>query len=145
MRVAISTGGGDAPGLNAVIRAAVLSSLRRGWDVVGIQRGFGGFLEDDQLVELGRESVRGITHVGGTILGTTNRGNPFTWPVTRMATPWSEWSCTLPSQSSCWTMNVIGPDSNLSLPRCWVMVNPPTNLRATFVVLGLEPSEAHEI
>lgn len=83
MRVAISTGGGDAPGLNAVIRAAVLSSLRRGWEVLGIRRGFGGFLEDDQLVDLGRESVSGITHVGGTILGTTNRGNPLAWPVTR--------------------------------------------------------------
>ncbi len=83
MRVAISTGGGDAPGLNAAIRAAVLSSLRRGWEVLGIRRGFGGFLEANQLVDLRRESVSGITHVGGTILGTTNRGNPFAWPVTR--------------------------------------------------------------
>ena len=83
MRVAISTGGGDAPGLNAVIRAAVLASLQRGWDVLGIQRGFGGLLEADEVIPLDRQAVRGITHIGGTILGTTNRGNPFSWPVTQ--------------------------------------------------------------
>jgi 6-phosphofructokinase 1 len=81
MRIAISTGGGDAPGLNAVIRAVVLAALGRGWEVVGIQRGFGGLLGEGQVVPLGRDSVRGITHLGGTILGTTNRGNPFKWPV----------------------------------------------------------------
>ncbi|MDH3495698.1 MAG: ATP-dependent 6-phosphofructokinase [Gemmatimonadota bacterium] len=83
MRIAISTGGGDAPGLNAVIRAVVLSALQRGWEVLGIQRGFGGLLGDAQVVPVTRETVRGITHLGGTILGTTNRGNPFAWPVTR--------------------------------------------------------------
>jgi len=81
VRIAISTGGGDAPGLNAVIRGAVLAALGRGWDVVGIQRGFGGLLGEGQVVPLGRDSVRGITHLGGTILGTTNRGNPFKWSV----------------------------------------------------------------
>ena len=82
MRIAISTGGGDAPGLNAVIRAAVLAALRRGWEVHGIRRGFGGLLGDEpELVPLGRRDVRGITHLGGTILGTTNRGNPFRWPA----------------------------------------------------------------
>ena len=48
MRIAISTGGGDAPGLNAVIRAAVLSAIGRGWDVIGIRKGFAGLLGDDQ-------------------------------------------------------------------------------------------------
>lgn len=81
MRIAISTGGGDAPGLNAVIRAVVLSAMQRGWTVYGIQRGFGGLLGDAQIVPVTRETVRGITHLGGTILGTTNRGNPFQWPV----------------------------------------------------------------
>lgn len=83
MKIAISTGGGDAPGLNAVIRAVVLSSLQRGWTVYGIQRGFGGLLGDAQVVAVTRDAVRGITHLGGTILGTTNRGNPFAWPVKR--------------------------------------------------------------
>jgi ATP-dependent phosphofructokinase / diphosphate-dependent phosphofructokinase len=80
-RIALSTGGGDAPGLNAVIRAAVLAALQRGWEVVGIRRGFGGLLGEDGLVPLDADSVRGITHLGGTILGTTNRGNPFEWPM----------------------------------------------------------------
>jgi 6-phosphofructokinase 1 len=81
VRIAISTGGGDAPGLNAVIRGAVLSALNRGWEVFGIQRGFGGLLGDAQVVAVTRDTVRGITHLGGTILGTTNRGNPFEWSV----------------------------------------------------------------
>jgi 6-phosphofructokinase 1 len=81
VRIAISTGGGDAPGLNAVIRGAVLAALNRGWEVFGIQRGFGGLLGEAQVVPVTRDSVRGITHLGGTILGTTNRGNPFEWSV----------------------------------------------------------------
>lgn len=81
MRIAISTGGGDAPGLNAVIRGAVLAALQRGWSVYGIQRSFGGLLGNDRVILLDRDSVRGITHLGGTILGTTNRGDPFKWPV----------------------------------------------------------------
>ncbi len=82
-KVAINTGGGDAPGLNAVIRAAVLASLERGWEVCGVENGYGGLLdgEEGDLVALGRDRVRGITHQGGTILGTTNRGNPFDWPA----------------------------------------------------------------
>src|SRR5512144_3106243 len=81
MRIGISTGGGDAPGLNAVIRAAVLSAIGRGWEVIGIRKGFSGLLGEDQCVTLTRESVRGIAHLGGTILRTTNRGNPFHYPI----------------------------------------------------------------
>jgi 6-phosphofructokinase 1 len=86
-RIAISTGGGDAPGLNAVIRAAVLAATNRGWEVFGIRDGYNGMVEPDRygdkaLIPLTRERVRGITHLGGTILGTTNRGNPLTYPVT---------------------------------------------------------------
>jgi ATP-dependent phosphofructokinase / diphosphate-dependent phosphofructokinase len=80
-RLAISTGGGDAPGLNAVIRATVLAALNRNWEVWGIRKGYAGLLGQDETIRLTRESVRGITHQGGTILGTTNRGNPFDWPV----------------------------------------------------------------
>jgi len=82
MRIAISTGGGDAPGLNAVIRAVVLSAHHRGWKCYGIQRGYEGLLSFNGVVPLGPSAVRGITHLGGTILGTTNRGNPFRY-VTR--------------------------------------------------------------
>jgi 6-phosphofructokinase 1 len=84
MRIAISTGGGDAPGLNAVIRAVVLSAHNRGWRSYGIQRGYEGLLSFNGVVPLGPAEVRGITHLGGTILGTTNRGNPFRY-VTRDA------------------------------------------------------------
>jgi ATP-dependent phosphofructokinase / diphosphate-dependent phosphofructokinase len=94
-RIAISTGGGDAPGLNAVIRAATLAARNRGWDVVGIRDGFNGLLFADRypdggLIELTRERVRGILHQGGTILGTTNRGNPIAFPVQQDDGTWIE-------------------------------------------------------
>ncbi len=80
MRIAISTGGGDAPGLNAVIRAAVLSAHDRGWECIGIRRGYLGIYDGSGLVRLGVEQVRGITHLGGTILGAATHGNPLRWP-----------------------------------------------------------------
>jgi phosphofructokinase-like protein len=81
MRIALSTGGGDAPGLNAVIRAAVLSAVNRGWEVLGIKKGYAGLLGEEEVIPLTAASVRGIAHLGGTILRTTNRGNPFSYPV----------------------------------------------------------------
>ena len=83
MKIAINTGGGDAPGLNAVIRAVVLSATNLGWTVYGIRRGYRGLFEEGGVVDLTQDSVRGITHLGGTILGTTNRGDPLSWPVER--------------------------------------------------------------
>ncbi|HWQ14954.1 MAG TPA: ATP-dependent 6-phosphofructokinase [Roseiflexaceae bacterium] len=85
-RIAICTGGGDAPGLNAVIRAVVLSCLQRGWECYGIRDGFNGILSPKQypkggVIPLTRDMVRDITHLGGTIIGTTNRGNPLHFPV----------------------------------------------------------------
>lgn len=89
MRIAISTGGGDAPGLNAVIRAAVLSARTRGWDVLGIKRGFAGLLGEDEIVPLTVDSVRGIAGQGGTIIKTTNRGSPFAYPVQKPDGSWT--------------------------------------------------------
>jgi 6-phosphofructokinase 1 len=89
MRIAISTGGGDAPGLNAVIRAAVLSARTRGWDVLGIKRGFAGLLGEDEIVPLTVDSVRGIASQGGTIIKTTNRGSPFAYPVQKPDGSWT--------------------------------------------------------
>lgn len=81
-RIGILTGGGDCPGLNAVIRGVVKSAIiGRGWDVIGIEDGFDGFLDNDKARPLRLEDVRGILPRGGTILGTTNRGNPFSYPV----------------------------------------------------------------
>jgi phosphofructokinase-like protein len=96
MKVGISTGGGDAPGLNAVIRAATLSALRRGWEVVGIREGFSGLLtpekfpDGDGVIPLDRATVSGIGHLGGTILGTTNIGNPCAYPVQQPDGTWIE-------------------------------------------------------
>ena len=78
MHILVNTGGGDAPGLNAVIRAVTLSALRRGWKVTGIRRGYHGLIQpEDGLIDLTRDKVRGIAHLGGTILGTVNKGHPF--------------------------------------------------------------------
>ncbi len=87
-KIAISTGGGDAPGLNAVIRATVLSAIIRNWEVYGILDGFHGILSPEEypsggILPLTREKVSGITHLGGTILGTSNRNNPLKYPVIR--------------------------------------------------------------
>jgi 6-phosphofructokinase 1 len=74
----ICTGGGDAPGLNAVIRAAVKSAiLKYKWKVIGIPDGFDGLIWPEKSHELTLKDVSGILPRGGTILGTTNRGNPF--------------------------------------------------------------------
>jgi phosphofructokinase-like protein len=83
MHLLINTGGGDAPGLNAVIRAVTLSAVRRGMRVTGIRRGYSGLLEpeDTGLIPLNRNVVRGIIDRGGTLLGTVNRGQPFEYPV----------------------------------------------------------------
>ncbi|MFO7605431.1 MAG: ATP-dependent 6-phosphofructokinase [Desulfurivibrionaceae bacterium] len=80
-RIVISTGGGDAPGLNAVIYSVVKSSLARGWEVYGSRSGYRGLLEPDELIRLTADQVRDITSTGGTILGSTNKGNPFAMPV----------------------------------------------------------------
>lgn len=85
-RIGISTGGGDAPGLNAVIRAVVLSAHNLGWECYGIHDGYNGLLLPEQypdggLIRLTRDTVRGITHLGGTIIGTTNRNSPLSFPI----------------------------------------------------------------
>ncbi|MDE2427807.1 MAG: ATP-dependent 6-phosphofructokinase [Burkholderiales bacterium] len=81
-RIAISTGGGDAPGLNAVIRSVVLAAEQLGWECYGIREGFNGILRPDRypvdgVFRVTANQVRGIGHLGGTILGTTNHGNPL--------------------------------------------------------------------
>ncbi len=76
MHLLVNTGGGDAPGLNAVLRAITLSAVRRGFRVTGIRRGYAGLFEPERegLIPLTRDLVRGITDRGGTILGTVNKG-----------------------------------------------------------------------
>jgi len=76
--IGILTGGGDAPGLNAVIRAVVLTAEHRyGWRVLGIREGFDGLLHGLPTIPLDEERVHDILARGGTILGAVNRGDPF--------------------------------------------------------------------
>jgi 6-phosphofructokinase 1 len=76
--IGIATGGGDAPGLNAVIRAATKAAiLKYGWKVIGIPDGFDGLIWPEKSFELTLKEISGILPRGGTILGTTNRGDPF--------------------------------------------------------------------
>ena len=83
-RIGILTSGGDAPGLNAVIRAAVKTAIfTYGCEVFGIRDGWDGFLDEDGVVPLTTADVRGILPRGGTILGTANRGNPYARKVIR--------------------------------------------------------------
>src|SRR6202023_3535734 len=80
--IGIANGGGDCPGLNAVIRGAVRAAiLGHGWRVVGINDGFDGLIWTERTVPLTVESIAGILPRGGTILGTTNRGNPFHYEI----------------------------------------------------------------
>jgi ATP-dependent phosphofructokinase / diphosphate-dependent phosphofructokinase len=76
LRVAVLTGGGDCPGLNAAIRAVARSCFSLDWTVLGVRNGWAGLLGDGQIDELSRRSVSGILHLGGTILG-TSRTNPM--------------------------------------------------------------------
>lgn len=83
-KIGVLTGGGDCPGLNAVIRGVAKSCIGSySMDVIGIEDGYEGLIER-RVVPLGWENVSGILTIGGTILGTSNRANPFKWPVRKV-------------------------------------------------------------
>lgn len=89
-RCLIVTGGGDCPGLNAVIRAIVKrANTEKNWEIVGSIEAFNGILnEPTEIVILDDEKVSGIHYQGGTILQTTNKGGPFAWPVKNRDGSW---------------------------------------------------------
>src|SRR5712692_9590782 len=74
-RIGVLTSGGDCPGLNAVLRGVVLAAEKLGWEVIGFRDGFEGLLPPGDHVVLDRKSTDGIMALGGTIIGTTNRGH----------------------------------------------------------------------
>lgn len=74
-RIGILTSGGDCPGLNAVLRGASRAADKLGWDLIGFQDGFEGLLPPGDFVRLNRSATAGIMHLGGTILGTVNKGH----------------------------------------------------------------------
>jgi 6-phosphofructokinase len=76
-KIGVLTGGGDAPGLNAVIRAVVKAGCNAGLEVIGLEDSFDGLLDVRRTRVLTPRDVTGILRLGGTVLGTTNRGNPF--------------------------------------------------------------------
>ncbi len=82
-RALVLTGGGDCPGLNAVIRAIVKRAAReRDWEIIGSIQAFNGVLwEPTEIKILDERSVAGIHYMGGTIIETTNKGGPFAWPI----------------------------------------------------------------
>jgi phosphofructokinase-like protein len=80
-RLGVLTGGGDAPGLNAVIRAVVKACANGGIECIGVEDSFDGLIEPNRSRLLTPRDVTGILRLGGTILGTTNRGNPFAYPI----------------------------------------------------------------
>jgi phosphofructokinase-like protein len=80
-RIGVLTGGGDAPGLNAVIRAVVKAAVNCHCEVIGLEDSFDGLIEPNRWRRLTPKDVTGILRIGGTILGTTNRGNPFAYPI----------------------------------------------------------------
>ncbi len=80
-RIGILTGGGDAPGLNAVIRAVVKSATHIHCEVIGLEDSFDGLIESNRWRKLTPRDVTGILRIGGTILGTVNRGNPLAVPI----------------------------------------------------------------
>ena len=79
MKIGILTGGGDCPGLNPVIRAAVKTALREGYQAIGVRNGWKGLVENDTFL-LDAAAISGIIHRGGTILG-TSRTNPYKDPA----------------------------------------------------------------
>src|SRR5688500_10337168 len=81
-KIGVLTGGGDAPGLNAVIRAVVKASYNAGVEVLGLEDSFDGLIYPEKQRRLTPRDVTGILRLGGTILGTVNRGDPFAEPIT---------------------------------------------------------------
>ncbi|HEY7501260.1 MAG TPA: ATP-dependent 6-phosphofructokinase [Vicinamibacterales bacterium] len=81
MRIGILTGGGDAPGLNAAIRAVVKAAANQGCETIGLEDSFVGLIEPNRWRRLSPSDVTGILRRGGTILGTTNRRNPLAYPT----------------------------------------------------------------
>jgi phosphofructokinase-like protein len=138
--------------LNAVIRGVVRSAiLRYGWRVVGITNGFDGLIWPERSVPLTLEAVAGILPRGGTILGTTNRGNPFCYPVQEgektVMRDYSLACCDNMKQLGLEAMVVVGGDGTLTIARDFHRMGVPVvgvpktidnDLPATEVTFGFD-------
>ncbi|AEG60425.1 6-phosphofructokinase [Desulforamulus ruminis] len=114
-RIAVLTGGGDAPGLNAVIRAIVKTAVRQyGMEVIGFRDGFKGVMENN-FYPLTEKEVSGILPRGGTILGTTNRDNPFHYQVAKGQFADRSDQCIETIKKHADVLIVIGGDGSLAI------------------------------
>lgn len=116
-RIGVLTGGGDAPGLNAVIRAVVKTAAHCNCEVIGLEDSFDGLIEPNRWRKLEPKDVTGILRIGGTILGTTNRGNPFAYPVATSGgtKDYSERCIEMFHELKLDALIVIGGDGTLSI------------------------------
>ena len=116
-RIGILTGGGDAPGLNAVIRAVVKSAAFHGIECVGLEDSFDGLIYPERSRILTLKDVTGILRIGGTILGTTNKGNPFVYPIDTADGPvdYSERCISNFTKMGLDALVVIGGDGTLTI------------------------------
>lgn len=114
-RIGVLTGGGDAPGVNAVIRAVVKAGTNRGCEVIGLEDSFDGLIERDRWRRLTPRDVTGILRIGGTILGTTNRGNPFAYPVESGTRDYSVRCADMFHELNLDALIVIGGDGTLAI------------------------------
>jgi phosphofructokinase-like protein len=116
-RIGVLTGGGDAPGLNAVIRAVVKTASNAGIEVIGIEDSFDGLIEPGHSRPLTPHDVTGILRLGGTILGTTNRGNPFAQSISTSAGTRDYADCVLETfhRLALDALVVIGGDGTLAI------------------------------
>ncbi len=155
-RLGILTGGGDCPGLNAVIRAVTKSALfRHRMEVVGFNNGFKGLVENEAWL-IGEAAVSGILHRGGTILGTTNRDNPFQYRVTGEdgKTAYADRSADALRHIERWDLEgliVIGGDGSLTLAHRFSEMGVPVigipktidnDILATDVTFGFDTAAA---
>lgn len=114
-KIGVLTGGGDAPGLNAVIRAVVKAGTNSGMEVIGLEDSFDGLLDSTRSRRLTPHDVTGILRLGGTILGTTNRGNPFEYPTEGGKADYSDRVVETFGQMGLDALVVIGGDGTLAI------------------------------
>ena len=114
-KIGVLTGGGDAPGLNAVIRAVVKAGCNAGLEVFGLEDSFDGLLDLQRMKPMTPRDVTGILRLGGTILGTTNRGNPFEYPTESGKADYSDRVVENFQKAGLDALVVIGGDGTLAI------------------------------
>ena len=114
-KIGVLTGGGDAPGLNAVIRAVVKAGCNAGMEVYGLEDSFDGLLDLQRMKPMTPRDVTGILRLGGTILGTTNRGNPFEYPTESGKADYSDRVVENFQKAGLDALVVIGGDGTLAI------------------------------